>query len=182
MTLQSIARRYALALFDVAEKRGHADQALRDLTAFDGLIQAHPDLRRAFETPAVPAQKKRAVVESLLAGDETISDEARRLLLMLAERDRLILVGGIVQALLTRVQLARRVFPADVTTAVPLGDQRKTALAAALGQATGGEVLLTEHVDPSIIGGVIAKVGTVVFDGSVIRQLERMRETLQRQA
>jgi F-type H+-transporting ATPase subunit delta len=73
---------------------------------------------------------------------------------------------------------ARNVVTAEVTTAVPLSDAHRTALAAALGKAVDREVTVTERVDPSIIGGVIARVGSVVFDGSVTRQIERMHETL----
>ena len=63
-------------------------------------------------------------------------------------------------------------------TAVPLADDSRAALAAALGRAAGAHVTMTERVDPSIIGGVVAKVGSVVFDGSVTTQLARMRQKL----
>ena len=67
---------------------------------------------------------------------------------------------------------------ADVATAVPLARDRATALEGALSRATGQRVTITTRVDPSLIGGVVARVGSMVFDGSVRRQLARMREKL----
>ena len=72
----------------------------------------------------------------------------------------------------------RNILQAQVTTAVPLSSERSASLAAALGRATGGTVKIDAHVDPAIIGGVIARVGSTVFDGSVTRQLEIMKTQL----
>ena len=74
--------------------------------------------------------------------------------------------------------LSRRVLPADVVTAVPLDDARRAAVAKALTQAAGCAVTLNERVDPAIIGGMIARVGSTVYDASVTRQLEKMRQQL----
>jgi F-type H+-transporting ATPase subunit delta len=66
-------------------------------------------------------------------------------------------------------------------TAHPLTDGPRAAIVAALGRATGAEVTMTERVDPGLVGGLVARVGSLVFDGSVTRQLERMRQTLRGQ-
>ncbi len=182
MTPQGVARRYAAALFDVAAKAQVLDAVERDLSAVVQLTLSHEDLRRLFETPGVPPQKKRAVVDALLTASGPLQSEVARLLRLLADRDRLMLLTDIGAAFAARMMDARRLVPAEVVTAAPLGEVRKAALAEALGQATGRTVTLTERVDPSIIGGVIAKVGSVVFDGSVTRQIERMRERLRSEA
>jgi len=129
-------------------------------------------------TPAVAAQKKRAILVAVLKAAGGVSPEVERLLLLLADRDRLALVPDVAGAFAEKVQQTSRVLPAEVTTAVPLGDARRTELAQAIGKAAGYQVTITERVDPSIIGGIIARVGSVVFDGSVTRQLERMRQRL----
>ena len=175
MTRQSVARRYAHALFDVVQKRGTVESAGRELAGFRDVVAGHDDLRRVLESPAVPAPKKHAVIEALLAADGETSPEIARLLLLLADSDRLMLLADIALAFDARAMQARRIVPADVVTAVPLGDERRAALAAALGRAAGCDVTITERVDPSIVGGVIARVGSMVFDGSVARQIERMR-------
>jgi F-type H+-transporting ATPase subunit delta len=77
-----------------------------------------------------------------------------------------------------RVMQERQILQADVTTAVPLTAEASAALAAALGRATGGTVKIDAHVDPAILGGVIARVGSKVFDGSVTRQLDIMKTQL----
>ena len=182
MTPQGVARRYAAALFDVAAKAQVLDAVERDLSAVVQLTLSHDELRRLFETAGVPPQKKRAVVDALLGAAGLVQVEVARLLRLLADRDRLMLLADIGAAFAERMMDARRLVAAEVVTAAPLGEARTAVLAEALGQATGRTVTLTERVDPSIIGGVIAKVGSVVFDGSVTRQIERMRERLRSEA
>jgi F-type H+-transporting ATPase subunit delta len=178
VTPASVARRYAAALFDVSSRAGVVDRAGRDLGDVRDLLVSHDELRRVFETPAVPAARKRAIVDALVTASSDLSGEVARLLELLADRDRLMLLPAIAESYEARANAARRVVPADVVTAVPLSDDRQAALARALGRATGGEVTLSARVDPSIIGGVVARVGSVVFDGSVTRQIERLRERL----
>jgi len=178
VTLHAVARRYANALFDVAQRNQNVDALGRDLDAVRTLVASHDDLRRTLETPAIPVRNKRAIIEALLAQWPELSGEVRRLLLMLADHDRLMLIDEIRTMYTERLMQAARVASADVVTAVPLGASRLSALGEALGRATGYRVTVTERVDPSIVGGIVARVGSVVFDGSVTRQLERMRERL----
>jgi F-type H+-transporting ATPase subunit delta len=88
------------------------------------------------------------------------------------------LLPGVTAAFDERVRQERHLLQAEVVTAVPLPDAQRTALAGALRRAAGSDLTITEKVDPSIIGGVIARVGSLVFDGSVTRQLERMKQRL----
>lgn len=178
MTVQAVARRYAGALFDVVQKTGDSDRAARDLAAVRALVASHADLARVLETPAVPAAKKRALVDGLLAAGLDVSAPVARLLQMLADRDRLGALTAVETAFNERVMRARHVQTGEVVSAVPLGEPRLKALADALGKASGSQVTLTERVDPSIIGGFVARVGSVVFDGSVSHQLQRMRGRL----
>lgn len=182
MTPRGVARRYAAALFDVASKAQRLDAVERDLAGVATLVASHDDLRRVVASLTIPAPRKRALVDALLAAGQPISDEVARLLRLLADRDRLALLPDIAAVFDERMMEQRRIVPADVVTAVPLGEAQKAALAEALGRATGRTVTVTERVDSTIIGGVVARVGGVVFDGSVTRQLERMREQLRREA
>jgi F-type H+-transporting ATPase subunit delta len=178
VTPRAAARRYAGALFDVVRTGGDIERANRDLAAFRDLVVQHAELARVFETPAVAPQKKRAIVEQILAAASDISPEVGRLLVLLADRDRLVLLPVVAEAFAARVLDARRAASADVVTAVPLGEAARAALAQALGRAVGRDVTIRERVDPSIIGGVVARIGSIVFDGSVVRQLDRLRERL----
>ncbi len=178
MSDRSVARRYAAALFDVSKKNGRPDQAGDDLSALVQLIDGHAELKNVFETPAVPASAKKEIIASLIRAAGNVSDEVQRLATMLAERDRLMLLPEVQAAYAERLLTEKRVVPAEVTTATPLSDATRASLARALGAATGSQVILNERVDPSIVGGLIARVGSLVFDASVTRQLERLRQQL----
>jgi F-type H+-transporting ATPase subunit delta len=180
MSLRTVARRYAGALFDVAHKNGSLDRAERQLATFGQLLDGHAELRRVLDTPALAAVKKRAILDALLAkvGEEDIGGEVRQLLRMLADRDRLALFPEIAAGFAERMRQSRRVQRAEITTAVPLPEGQRASLAEALKRAAGSDLTITEKVDPAIIGGVVARVGSLVFDGSVTRQLEKMRQKM----
>ncbi len=177
MTLHGVARRYAGALFDVVKKNGTIDAAYSGLSSFAALVAGSPELSKAFASPGVPMAKKRALAETL-AGQLGVSPEVLRLVGTMGDRDRLGLVADVASAFETRVMQERHILQAEVTTAVALTEERSAALAAALGRATGGTVKIDAHVDTAIIGGVVARVGSMIFDGSVTRQLEIMKTQL----
>lgn len=173
-----LARRYANALFDVAKAKGLVDHVERDLTTLRGLLDSHEELRHVLGSTAIPPAKKRGVAEAVMGQLRDLTDETRRTITMLAERDRLALIGPLAMAFEERLMTERQIVAAEVVTAVPLGDARRAALAQALGKASGRTVQITDRVDPSLIGGIVATLGGTVFDGSVARQIERLREKL----
>lgn len=97
---------------------------------------------------------------------------------MLAERDRLAMLPDLVAAYETRLMESARVVRAQLTTAVELPGDRVAALQAGLARATGREVQIETRVDPSIIGGAVARIGSTVYDGSVTTQLQKVKERL----
>lgn len=178
MTHGSLARRYAGALFDVVQQTGSLEQARAELDGFVQLVAGHAELAKVLDSRAIPPARKHALVAALLDAVGGTSGEVRRLLLMLADNDRLGLVEEVARSFAERVMKVSRVLSAEVVTAVPLAESSKAALADALGRATGSRITMTERVDPGIVGGVVARVGSVVFDGSVTRQIERLRQRL----
>ena len=178
MTNRTAARRYARALFDVGVKEADVQAVERELAAFAVLVGEHADLQRAFYNPVVPAPRKRALMDALLSRVGPVSPVLSKLLLLLAGRDRLVLLPDLVAAYRDRVLEYRRVVRAEVATAVALPADRMERLRSSLAEATGREVLLEPRVDPSLIGGAVARVGSIVVDGSVARQLARMQERL----
>ncbi len=178
MTSRAAATRYARALFDVALKEGDVQQAGRDLDAFAQLVATHESLPQIFSNPAIPAAKKKAIVEQLIARAGSLSPIVAKLLLLLAERDRLVLLPDLSAAYQHRLMDHAKVVRAEIVTAVGLPGDRVAALQQGLANVTGRQVQLESRVDPSIIGGAIARVGSTVYDGSVTRQLEKMKETL----
>lgn len=179
MTSRAAAARYARALFDVALSEGHdVQQVERELTAFADLVAGNEQLHRALTNPAIPASRKHAIVGELLARAPQTTPPLGKLLLMLADRDRLVLLPDLLEAYRRRLLDHLKVVRAEVVTAEPLAGESAEALARGLERATGREVRLDTKVDPEIIGGAVARIGSVVYDGSITRRLERMREAL----
>jgi F-type H+-transporting ATPase subunit delta len=178
MTSRAAAIRYARALFDVALKEADVEKAQDDLQQFSDLVRTHEVLAHTLVNPAVPAAKKRALVKALLdrAGGMTLA--VLKLILLLAERDRLVLLAEIASAYRERLMDHQKVMRGEVTTAIAIAPEKVRALEQGLGQATGRRVVLDARVDPSIIGGVITRIGSTVYDGSITTQLQKMKDTL----
>jgi F-type H+-transporting ATPase subunit delta len=177
MTSRAAAARYARALFDVIVKQRDPAGAEAELAEFAELFRSHEGLARAAANPAVPASRKRAIVQAILERTRP-SAEVAKLLLLIAERDRLVILPEIVEAYRSRLLEYKRVIRAEVTTAVPLREAERATLEKSLAEATGRTVTLAARVDGGIIGGAVTKLGSVVYDGSIVRQLEKLRERL----
>ena len=180
MTRGAAAGRYARALFDVVLKETPdsieaVETQLRDISA---LFTGMPALGAVLGNPAVPVAKKIGVVKALLDRAGTLAPALSKLLLMLAERDRLPLLPDIARVYGDRLMDHQQVIRGDVTTAVELAPEKLRALTDGLARATGRRVVLESRVDPSIIGGVVTRLGSTVYDGSVVAQLEKMKQSL----
>jgi F-type H+-transporting ATPase subunit delta len=178
MNARTSARQYASALFDVALRNGRTEQIQRDLSEFAALLAGHQELRQFLTDRGASESVKTAILRAVFAHIGGIADEVQRLLLWLAGRNRLVLLAEIDDAFTKRVLDVANIVNAEVTTTVALDDASRTSLRQALGRALGRDVVITERLDPAIGGGVVAKAGGVVFDGSVTRQIERVREQL----
>ena len=177
MSTRASAARYARALLDVVIKEGNPEQVQQELSVFADLLVQNPSLEKAFTNPAVPVTGKRGIVKEL-ASRLSLSSPLAKLLLLLAEKDRLVLVPDMVAVYRERLMDHRQVVRADVTTAEPLAEAKVALLKERLAQLTGRTVTMTTKVDPSIIGGVVARVGSTVYDGSVATQLDRIKNRL----
>jgi F-type H+-transporting ATPase subunit delta len=178
VTNKTAAIRYARALLDVAIKEAaDLEQIERELTQFADLLKQYPQLEKVLLNPAVPVPRKRAAVAELLR-QAKFSPIVSKLLALLADRDRLVLVPDLLAAYRERLLEHRNIVRAEVTTAVPLDERRAAAIQRGLAQLTGRTVTLATRVDASIIGGLVARLGSTVYDGSVTRQLEKMKERL----
>jgi F-type H+-transporting ATPase subunit delta len=178
MTNKTAAVRYARALLDVAVKeQADLDQIGDELGAFVDLFKQNPGLEKVMLNPAVPVPRKRAAMTELVARAR-LSPILSKLLVLLAERDRLVLLPDLLSSFRERVLDHQQVVRADVTTAAPISPERAQAIEQGLARVTGRTVRLGTRVDASIIGGVVARIGDTIYDGSVTRQLELMKKTL----
>lgn len=169
------ARRAARALYEVTHARGEARPTLDALLSFGAMVEAHAELRQALLSPFVVSEAKRAIVNEI-TGTEAMPTAARQLLRLLAERHQMDGLAPLTRELKTLVHRQERRVDAEVTTAVPLTDAQVARLREALAQATGQHVSLTARVDPAVIGGAVTRVGSIVYDGSLARQLARLKE------
>jgi F-type H+-transporting ATPase subunit delta len=178
MTTRASAARYARALFDVALQESDPAQVERDLTAFGDLLAQNPELHNVLTNPGIPIQGKVGVVREIVARAGWASPVGK-LLLMLAERDRLTIWRDFVEIYRERLLEHQQVIRAEVTTAAPLSPERTAAIEQRLATATGRRVMLSTKVDPSIIAGVVTRIGSTVYDGSVATQLDAMKQRLE---
>jgi F-type H+-transporting ATPase subunit delta len=171
------AARYAAAAFGVASESGEYDQWLGALQDFARVLQM-PSARTVFRSPAVSPADKRQAIDRLFP---RLSPVVRNFLHILADRDRLTHVPQIAEAFRNLVNDKRGIITAEVTTAIPLDAELERLVAHRLGnylQHDPQRVAIRARVDPSIIGGVVARVGDTLIDDSVRGRLERLRRTL----
>jgi F-type H+-transporting ATPase subunit delta len=169
---------YAQALFAVAQAEGTLEDLEEELYRFAKALEKEGRLREALTDPGLPSERKKAVLQEILgskANRHTVS-----LLGFLVDQGRAKDLPRIADALAQMAAGRNQKVVAEVRTAVPLDVQRRARLAEALAKATGRSVELKVLVDPSVIGGVVARVGDQVFDGSVRRKLEQARQELTR--
>jgi F-type H+-transporting ATPase subunit delta len=178
MSMRASAARYARALLDVAIKESDPERAEQELAAFVDLVRSNPDLQRTIGNPVVPAAGKRAIVQQILERLKPATPVGK-LIVLLASRGRLALLPDLLDVYRERLMEHRNVLRAEVTTAAPLSPDRAAQLQQRLAAATGRVVTMTTKVDASIIGGVVTRIGSTVFDGSVASQLAKVRDRLE---
>lgn len=176
MVRKEAIRGYAGALFSVAEAEEALDVVEDELFRFARALEREQRLRDALTDPVLPAERKRAVLGDVLG--ERANPHTVNLLRFLVEQGRARDLPAIVDELVALAAEKRQAVVAEVRTAVPLDGEHRKRLADALGRATGKRVELKVVVDPSVVGGVVARVGDQVIDGTVRRRLELARERL----
>jgi F-type H+-transporting ATPase subunit delta len=164
---------------EVAVKEKADLQQIDDqLQEFADLFTKNPALEKVMLNPAVPVPRKRAAMAELTERSK-VSPILGKLLLLLAERDRLVLLPDLLAAYRERLLDQQQVVRAEVTSATALPADRAKGIEQELAKLTGRKVKLGTRVDPSIIGGVITRIGDTIYDGSVTTQLQRIKKTLQ---
>ena len=172
----AVVQGYAQALFAVAAAETELDQVEDELFRFGKTVEEDGQLREALTDPGLPAERKKGVLHELVG--PKASRHAVSLLVFLVDQGRARELPRIIDALADVAAERRRRAVAEVRVALPLDEEHRRKLTESLSKATGKDVELRVLVDPSIIGGVVARVGDQVFDGSIRRKLELAREQL----
>ena len=179
----TVSLRYARALVDaLTGQRTEVPPAALEtipaqLDAFEVLLRENAELRILFSTPAISTAKKLAVLAELAPRLE-LEPLTRNFLSVVIRHDRINLLGEIAAAFRTLLDERMGVAVAEIATARPLDEAEKQELAGALAVRTGRQVRMNFSLDPALIGGVTARVGSTIYDGSVRGQLARLREDL----
>jgi F-type H+-transporting ATPase subunit delta len=169
-------RGYAQAMFSVAEAEDALDEVEDELFRFARALEREHGFRDALTDPALPADRKRALLTEVLG--ERVNPVTVNLLGFIVEQGRARDLGAIVDELVALAAERRQSAVAEVRTAIPLDGAHRDRLAEALERATGRKIELKVVVDPTVVGGVVARIGDQVIDGSVRRRLELARERL----
>lgn len=177
MNASGIARRYAKALFELAVEEGKFEEVGRELAALRAAFESDPDLGTALANPAASREDRKAFAEALI-GALKPSPMLANMLRLMADRRRLADLPALERTYRELAdQKASRV-RARVTTAVPVTEEVASHLVAALQKVTRGNVIIERAVDPAILGGAVAQVGSQVFDGSLRNQIEQLKQQL----
>jgi F-type H+-transporting ATPase subunit delta len=171
-----LVRGYAQALFAVARAEGELEQVETQLYAFAKLVGRDHRVRDALLDPALPADNKRGLIRDTLG--ERANPIAVNLLAFLVEQGRARELDRVIEAMAQVSAESRRHALAEVRSAVPLDDAQRERLARALSQATGHEVEVRVTVDPSLLGGIVARIGDTIIDGSVRSRLDEAKQQL----
>jgi len=173
LSLQTVARRYATALADVAIERREERDVQNELDQWAEMIEAHPQLKEVFANPTIVYDHKRKVLEDLIARTR-VRETTSSFLRVLLKNQRLSQLRAIAERFGQVLDERGGMVAAHVTTARPISEDLRNSLHETLAAATGRKVRLSFTTDESIIGGLVARIGSTIFDGSVQSQLDRL--------
>ncbi len=178
--ISAAAARYARAFADVVLSPGRSldpSSAVAQLHAIEAVVDQSSDLRHVLNSPAVENSRKRAIV-ARFADDLGLAPLTRNLLFVLIDHGRVALIPQIIESFEAEIDERLGFARAEVASARALETGQQAAIEAGLAQASGKQVRARYQVDPSLIGGVVARIGSTVYDGSIRGQLDNMRREI----
>lgn len=181
MLVHQLAEKYAQAIYQVAEEKGQLEAVETQLKNVAQTVADHCEMSTFLYHPRVPTQAKKNLLKSVFG--QEVSVEVLHFLLLVADKRRENLLPDIIDQFILLANEARNIIVAEVKTALPLSEAAQTALKDKLKAVVGKNILLNEHVDASLIGGLTVQIGDKLIDGSVKRQLDVLKyKLLQSQA
>ena len=177
MSVIAIARRYAEALADVATARNQVDEIDNEVRVFAEMMKSSRELRDTFASPIISQSDKLKVLEALIAR-ATPGQVTASLLRTMLTNYRLQHLPEVYEKFRHEMNERKGMIIAEVTTAADVGAAEQAKLGRTIEQMTGRKVEFKFKSDPSLIGGVVARIGSVVYDGSVRTQLEEIKQRL----
>jgi F-type H+-transporting ATPase subunit delta len=176
-SVSGVSGRYATALFELARDEKAVDAVMADLATFDAMLAESADLKRLVRSPVFSAESQSRALAAVL-GQAGITGIAANFLKVLTANRRLFAVSDVIRAFRALVAKFRGEATADVTVAEALSDSNLDALKVALKSVTGKDVALNVKVDPSIIGGLVVKLGSRMVDSSLRTKLNSIKHAM----
>jgi F-type H+-transporting ATPase subunit delta len=175
--MSAVGRRYAKALLDLAREQGQLDAILQDVSSISRAWEESAELREIVRNPVIPKPVLKAAVDAVME-KLGVSMLIRNTAKLLADKGRLPQLEDVLDALEELAEAETGHVRVEVTSAKPLSDAYYSRLTEKLQRATERQVVLVKKQDPSLIGGVVTRIGDQVFDGSLSNRLSELRETL----
>jgi F-type H+-transporting ATPase subunit delta len=176
-SVSGVSGRYATALFELARDQKVVDEVKADLERFEGLLNESTDLKRLVRSPVFAADAQSKALSAVLDKAGIAGISANFLKVLTANR-RLFVVGDVIRAYRALVAKFKGEATADVTVAEALSDKNLDALKVALKSVTGKDVALNVKIDPSIIGGLVVKLGSRMIDSSLRTKLNSIKHAM----
>jgi F-type H+-transporting ATPase subunit delta len=177
LSSQTIARRYATALADVIREQDEEAEVRDEVNKWEQMVGSNPSLLEIFSNPTVGYEQKQRVLSELISRTKVRSTTANFLRVLLRNQ-RMADLPQVTARLSQILDERSGVISAEVTSAQPLAAATTSALASRLGEITGKKVNLDFVTDETLLGGIVTRIGSTVYDGSVRNQLERLGEEL----
>jgi F-type H+-transporting ATPase subunit delta len=172
-----MARRYAVALADVVSGRGEAREVQQELSAWEEMMRSNPQLLEVFRNPTIPYEQKRSVAAKLIART-SVRQTTSNFLQVLVQNHRLADLETINRIFAQELDRRTGTVAAEITTARPIPADAQQALRTRLAELTRKDVRLSFAIDEDLIGGVVTRIGSTVYDGSVRSQLQQIKEKM----
>jgi F-type H+-transporting ATPase subunit delta len=179
MSYEAVARRYARAIFEIAQETGALARLTQEISDFSATYTGNEELRLVLDNPLIPDEQREALLKEL-GGRMGLSDTAQSTLRLLGRRRRLPALPDIARQLSRLADEEQNVVRAVITSAGPISEAYLARLRGEIEKATGKKVAVTHKQDPSLIAGVVTQIGDQVIDGSVRARLSSFREALLR--
>jgi F-type H+-transporting ATPase subunit delta len=173
-----IAKRYAKALFEIAEETKKLEKITNDVGFIDSLIRSSRELQLFLKSPIIKEDKKREVLKEIFS-DSRVDPVTLKFIMLLVEKKREDILHDIVKVYQQIYDEKMGIVSAEVVTAVEVGERLKKKIEQKILELTGAKkVKASYRVDPSIIGGIVIRVGDTVYDASIRRRIQLLREQL----
>ncbi len=177
MSFETIAKRYAQAVYDIGVETDALTAITEQIRDFADTYAASPELRAALSNPLVPDETREAVLQEV--GQRMgISQVTQNTIRLLARRRRLVILPALSQSLQRLSDARQGVLRAHVTSAKPLSEDLSRDLQSKMEQATGKKIIVSQEVDESLIAGIVTRIGDTIIDGSLRTRLLDLKSQL----